>query len=208
MSSAWFLNALLSIASFSTGLKLWSGRTAPTQLTAVALFLLSLASIIGTLHYGFDTDAWRILHANAWRLFSVAGVYMLIYVWLDVAGLLRIQMPLAWAHAADGVLIFLIGYWLDVLSTVQLVIGIIMTLAALSAAVRFWLHGKPGTASVLTGLSILFVFNGWGIGSDLTALTGPLLRVVVFYLNFTIWVLGTALILRQRALNLIGWSLP
>ncbi|EAR08137.1 DUF6962 family protein [Reinekea blandensis] len=210
MTTVWITDALLSFVCFHTGTRLWSMRSTPAQLASISLFLLSLASVLGTFRFLFnlETEFWLNAHELASRLFGIAGLYVLIFVWLDFSGLLRIHRPLFWAHAADGTLIFLLAFWLDRLSEFQLVVGIVMTVAALSAAWRCARNQQPGVAAVLAGVSFLFIINGLVITGAMTPLIGPILRIDVFHLCLAAWALGLGAVLKQTPLTLTGLKLP
>lgn len=210
MTTIWITDALLSFVCFNTGIRLWSVRSTPAQLASISLFLLSLASVLGTFRFLFnlDTEFWLNAHELASRLFGIAGLYVLIFAWLDFSGLLRIHRPLFWAHAADGTLIFMLGYWLDRLSEFQLIVGILMTLAALAAAWRCLRNDQPGVAAVLAGVSLLFIINGLVITGAMTPLVGPILRIDVFHLCLAVWALGLGAVLKHAPLTLTGLKLP
>lgn len=200
MTTVWITDAFLSFVSFTCAIKLWPVKTASARLAAAALLMLSAASMLGMIRYGLQPDSgnWEVLHYYASRFFGVVGLYMLFFVWLDVAGVLRIRLPLAWAHIGDGMLIFLIGYWLNKLDSFQLYIGIGMTLAALVAAVLFFRQRMPVNAFAIATLAGVFVINGLVIGGSLEPFIGPLMRIDAFHLIFALWAWGLTAILRQK----------
>jgi hypothetical protein len=209
MNLIWITDALLSFVCFSTFLKLWQHNSATAKLGSIALLFLSIASLFGTLRFALniETESWIFIHNQTSRLFGIAGLYILFFVWLDVSGVLRIQMPWAWAHVADGALIFLVAYWLDMQGTFQLVIGILMNLIALFVAYRYW-RFKQSAGLLLFFISLLFVFNGLVIGGAQTPLFGPFMRIDAFHLILAFWAWGSGIVLRQMELPLIGKSLP
>ncbi len=199
MSYVWMSDALLSIVCFSVAMRLRKVPLSSARLAAIGILLLSIASMIGTLKYAFTLQgSWPLLHELTSRLFGVAGLYILTTAWLDFAGVLRVRQPWYVAHVADGVLIFLLAWWLKQLTNAQLVIGILMNIAALVAAYRCWRNGQTALARVISVAAVVFVVNGLVIGGAETPLFGPVLRIDLFHLLFTAWALGMGWVFRNE----------
>lgn len=209
MNMMWITDGILSFICFTTFLRLWQHKTPTARLGSIALLFLSIASLFGTLRFALniETDGWVFFHNQASRLFGIAGLYILFFVWLDVSGLLRIQMPWAWAHVTDGLLIFLVAYWLEMQGTFQLVIGILMNLVALFVAFRYW-RFKQSAGTLLFIVSLLFVVNGLVIGGAQTPLFGPFMRIDAFHLILAFWAWSLGVVLRQNELPLLGKAIP
>ena len=122
--SFWITDAILSVSCFIGFTQLIARPNSSAKLAAVALGMLSLASMAGTLKFAFDlTGIWPELHKLASRLFGISGLYLLTLAWLDFAGILRVRLPFTFVHLADAALIFIVSRWLNLETNAQLVIG-------------------------------------------------------------------------------------
>lgn len=188
MTHWWVAEVILTASAWWASQRLMQSRRSAAFLAAVCFALLGLASIIGAIMFGFQWHA-RLdqLHTLASRAFGVAGLYLLTMALLDWIGWLRLHRKLWLAHLADAALVFILGYWLAQLPLFQLVIGLVMTLVAVSVAVALWQRGQRVQAGWLLLAAAVFVINGLLIGGSVEPLLGLPVRMDVFHLGLGFW---------------------
>jgi len=201
MSFFWITDFILSFSCFTVFLKLIQQPNSHAKLAAVSVLLLSIASLIGTLKFAFNLQgSWPDLHNMMSRVFGVTGLYILAAAWLDFAGIIRVKLPRCWAHVADGLLIFLLANWLDLLANFQLVIGIVMNIFAFITAYFLLRKNRVREAFIVVIAASVFIVNGLVIGGAASPLFGSILRMDVFHLLFSAWVLTLSWSFRQPVL--------
>jgi len=185
----WIAEVILTASAWWASHRLIQVRQSAAFLAAVCFALLGLASVIGAVKFGFQwQDRLNELHGLASRAFGVAGLYLLTMALLDWIGWLRLHRKLWLAHLADAALVFMLGVWLSRLSLFQLVIGLVMTLVAVSITVTLWQRRRRNQAGWLGLAVVVFLVNGLLIGGGPDSMLGLPIRMDLFHLCLALWV--------------------